>query len=221
MKKLINIALLSSTLFVGANAHEIWINFDEKKNEAKLYFGHFADNEKESGEKFARIKEGVVYPKDLAKSVTRNDDNITYTLAKKGDIVVVQEGEPRKNRETGLTTKRVAHIKTGRDSSTAITKFDIVPNAKNSNTFKLLYDGKALKDVEIDVISPTGWEKSFVTDENGEFTVKTPWVGTYLLQARYEDDTKGEVDGKPFDKIVNVITYTIDNKQGIAWETKK
>ncbi|MDN5045579.1 hypothetical protein O8C96_07655 [Aliarcobacter butzleri] len=221
MKKLVYIMMSLSVMVLGANAHEVWLKLDDKKNEAQLFFGHFADNQKESGEKFERIKEGVTYPKDLIKEIKRNNDNITYTLSKKSDIVVVQESEPRKNRDTGITTKRIAYIKAGRTTTEVITAFDIVPIEKNSNTFKLVYNNQGVKKSEIKVVSPTGWEKTFMTDDNGDFTIITPWKGSYLIQAKYEDETKGEVDGKAYDKTVHVMTYTIENNQGLSWEIKK
>ncbi|MFX4233941.1 hypothetical protein ACOL24_08830 [Aliarcobacter butzleri] len=221
MKKLVYTMMLSSITILGANAHEVWLKLDDKKNEAQLFFGHFADNQKESGEKFERIKEGVTYPKDLIKEIKRNNDNITYTLSKKSDIVVVQESEPRKNRDTGITTKRITYIKAGRTITEVITAFDIVPIEKNSNTFKLIYNNQGVKKSEIKVVSPTGWEKTFMTDDNGDFTIITPWKGLYLIQAKYEDETKGEVDGKAYDKTVHVMTYTIENNQGLSWEIKK
>ncbi|WP_323596071.1 hypothetical protein [Aliarcobacter butzleri] len=221
MKKLVYIMMSLSVMVLGANAHEVWLKLDDKKNEAQLFFGHFADNQKESGEKFERIKEGVTYPKDLVKEIKRNNDNITYTLSKKSDIVVVQESEPRKNRDTGITTKRIAYIKAGRTTTEVITAFDIVPIEKNSNTFKLVYNNQGVKKSEIKVISPTGWEKAFMTDDNGDFTIITPWKGSYLIQTKYEDETKGEVDGKAYDKTVHVMTYTIENNQGLSWEIKK
>ncbi|MCT7650849.1 DUF4198 domain-containing protein [Aliarcobacter butzleri] len=221
MKKLVYIMMSLSVIVLGANAHEVWLKLDDKKNEAQLFFGHFADNQKESGEKFERIKEGVTYPKDLIKEIKRNNDNITYTLSKKSDIVVVQESEPRKNRDTGITTKRIAYIKAGRTTTEVITAFDIVPIEKNSNTFKLVYNNQGVKKSEIKVVSPTGWEKTFMTDDNGDFTIITPWKGSYLIQAKHEDETKGEVDGKAYDKTVHVMTYTIENNQGLSWEIKK
>lgn len=35
------------------------------------------------------------------------------------------------------------------------------------------------------------------------------------LKVRYENETKGEVNRKVFDKIVNIITYTINNKREV------
>lgn len=48
MKKLVYMMMLSSVAVLGANAHEIWLKLDDKKNEAQLFFGHFADNQKKA-----------------------------------------------------------------------------------------------------------------------------------------------------------------------------
>ncbi len=221
MKKLVYGFVVSTLLLVSANAHEIWLKLDDKKSEAKLFFGHFEDDEKEGGEAFSRIKEGVVYPNDLVKEVKRNSDNITYTLTKKSDIVVVQEGEPRKGKDSEIVTKRVNYVKSGSTIKEPITTFDIVPVETSKNLFKLVYNNQPLVKQEVNVISPTGWEKSFSTNDKGEFTIHTPWIGTYLLQAKFEDNTKGEVDGKAFDKTVHAISYTIENSQGLTWKKNK
>lgn len=221
MKKLVYLMLLSSLVVVSVNAHEIWLELDEKKNEAKLFFGDFDGKQTESGEKFLRIKEGVAYPADLVKEVKRNDNNVTYTLSKKSDIAVIRTSEPRKARDSELIENKIAYTKAGRTSLESIVDFDIVPVSKESNSFKLVFKNEPIKKSKVKVISPTGWEKTFEVDDKGEFTIHTPWIGKYLLQASLEDETKGEVDGKTFDKTVHSIAYTIDVNQGLPWETKK
>ncbi|OCL81771.1 hypothetical protein [Arcobacter porcinus] len=218
MKKFVYSIMLSSAVVLGANAHEIWLELDQNKKEAKLFFGHYAENEKENGKNFERIQEGVAYPKEFVKSITRNDNNITYSLTKNSDIVVVQEGEPRLSRATNTTTKRVVYSKAGISSKKAITKFDIVAVDANKNTFKLVLDGKALAKNEINVISPSSWTKKFMTDDKGEFTINTPWKGGYLIQAKYEDDTKGESNGKAFDKTVHFLTLNLNIDKGLDWK---
>ena len=220
MKKLIYSMLLSTIAVVSVNAHEIWLDLDEKKNEAKLFFGDFDGKQTESGEKFARIKEGVSYPADLVTQVKRNDNNVTYTLSKKSDIAVVRTSEPRKARDSEIVENKISYTKAGRTSLESIIDFDILPVSKNSNSFKLVFKNEPIKKSKVKVISPTGWEKTFELDEKGEFTIHTPWIGKYLLQASFEDETKGEVDGKAFDKTVHSISYTIDVNQGLPWNTK-
>jgi len=60
MKKLLGSILLLSFAITGMNAHEVWLNLDDKKTEAKLYFGNFAGNKIEDGEKFERIKQYIL-----------------------------------------------------------------------------------------------------------------------------------------------------------------
>jgi hypothetical protein len=221
LKRLINSMLISSIAILSVNAHEIWLELDDKKDEAKLYFGHFDGKQLESGEKFSRIKEGVSYPTDLVKEVKRNDNNVTYTLNKKSDIAVVRTNEPRKARDSEIIENKIAYTKAGRTSIQSIVDFDIVPVAKDSNTFKLLFKNEPIKKSKIVVISPTGWEKTFQSNDNGEFTIHTPWIGKYLLKADLEDNTKGEIDGKVFDKTVHSMIYSIDVTQGLPWEIKR
>ena len=73
----------------------------------------------------------------------------------------------------------------------------------------------------VTVISPTKWEKTFRTDDKGEFTIHTPWIGKYLLEVSFEDATKGEIDGKAYDKTVHSLSYMIEVSQGLPWDLKK
>ena len=79
MKKLIYFILFLSLAVLNANAHGIWVEFDEKKDEAKLYFGEWENGKAESGEKLQRIKADNFYPKELVKEVVRKDDYISYS----------------------------------------------------------------------------------------------------------------------------------------------
>lgn len=221
MKKLVSAILLSSIAMISVNAHEIWLELDNKKDEAKLYFGDFANKQTESGKKFERINEGTTYPVGLVKEVKKNDGDITYTLTKRSDMVAVRTSEPRKEKDSEILVNKVSYSKAGRATTQAITAFDIVPVKENGNTFKLIFNNEAVKKSKIVVTSPSEWEKTFTTDDKGEFTIHTPWIGTYLLEAKVEDETKGEIDGKTFDKTVHTLTYTINESQGLPWNQSK
>lgn len=221
MRKLLGGIIVSTMAITSINAHEVWLELDKKKDEAKLYFGHFAGKQTEGGKKFKRINEGITYPKDLVKDVKRNDNNIRYTLNKQSDMVVVRSSEPRQARDSELMVKRVSYSKAGRTQTNAITDFDIVPTKKNSNTFKVIYKDKAAQKTKITVISPTEWEKTFRPNKEGEFTIHTPWIGEYLIKASFEDETKGEIDNKAYDKTLHSMSYTIVQDNGIAWNSSK
>lgn len=219
MKKLVYGVLTSAILLSSASAHEIWIEKD-KKNEANIYFGEFADGEKEGAKFLDRLKADTFYPRDIVKDIKREDNSISLKLSKDSDLVLVEVGEPRLNKNTQVTARKISYAKTGRTNTDILSNFDLVPLEKNSNTFKLIFDKKQMPKTKVTVVSPTKWEKSFYTNEQGEVTISTPWIGTYLLEASFEDNTKSEVDGKSFDKTIHAITHTIKVEQGLPWETK-
>ncbi len=221
MKKLIYSILFLSLSVLNANAHGIWLEFDEKKDEAKLYFGEWENSIAERGEKLQRIKAENFYPKELVKEVVRNDGYISYSLTKKDDFAVVESFEPRKAKDSEMIIRKISYAKTGRVNTNSIINFDIVSIKENSNSFKLLYNNEPMVKTEITVISPTKWEKTFKTNDKGEFTIHTPWIGKYLIEVSFEDLNKGEIDGKTFDKTVHSLSYMIEVNQGLPWEIKK
>jgi uncharacterized GH25 family protein len=220
LKKLIYSILFSSLAILNANAHGIWLEFDEKKDEAKLYFGEWENGKIESGEKLQRIKADNFYPKELVKEVVREDAYISFSLSKKDDFAVIESGEPRKARDSEIISRKISYAKTGRTNTNSIINFDIVPIKENSNSFKLLYNNQVMAKTNVTVISPTGWEKNFRTDDKGEFTIHTPWIGKYLIEVSFEDLTKGEIDTKPYDKTVHSLSYMIEVNQGLPWNKK-
>ena len=98
---------------------------------------------------------------------------------------MVETGEPRLNKKYTSNSLEKCYAKTGRTNTDTLANFDLVPVEKNSNTFKLLFDKKNVK-TKVTVVSPTKWEKSFYTNEQGEVTISTPWIGTYLLETSFE-----------------------------------
>jgi len=220
MKKFVYAMMLSTVVVMGVHAHEVWLELDSKKKEAKLFYGDFEEIERDGGEKFAKIKEGVAYPKDAIKSVKRNDADITYTLSKATDVVVIREDAPRKSRAEGVVIKRIYYSKAGITSKNPITAFEIVPVDASKNTFKVVFNNKGLEKTDVSVISPTGWIRTFSTDEKGEFTIETPWKGEYLLQVSFTDNTKGEENGVAFDKTIHSSSLFLPVEKGLPW-TKK
>ena len=220
MKKLVYGVLTSAILLSNASAHEIWIEKD-KKNEANVFFGEFADGQKEGDKFLDRLKVDTFYPKDIVKDVKREENSIALTLSKDSDLILVEVSEPRLNKNTQQSIRKISYAKVGATNTEALAKFDFISVEKNSNTFKLLFDNKPLVKIKVTVVSPTKWEKNFYTNENGEFEIQTPWIGTYLLEASFEENIKGEENGKTFDKTIHVITNSINLEQGLPWKINK
>ena len=143
MKKLVYGVLASSIFLSNGIAHEIWIEKD-KKNEANIFFGEFADGQKEGDKFLDRLKVDTFYPKDIVKNITRKENSIVVGLSKDSDLVLVEVGEPRLNKNTQVTARKISYSKTGRTNTDTLANFDLVPVEKNSNTFKLLFDKKPM-----------------------------------------------------------------------------
>ena len=218
MKNMVYSLVVSTLLLTSANAHEIWV--EKNKTDAQIFFGEFVDDLKEGVNFLDRVKAENFFPKEIVKEVKRSQKSIDLVLTKDSDFMLVEAGLPRVNKRTLESIRKISYANSGRESTQALANFDLVPLEKNSNTFKLLLDDKAMPNTKVTVISPSKWEKSFYTNDQVEVTILTPWKGTYLIEARYEDPTKGEVDGKAYTKTINVLTYSISVDQGIIWEGK-
>lgn len=217
MKKIVCSILLLLTIINNANAHGIWLEHDDKKNEGKLYFGEWDIDLKESGNKLDKLKAEVVYPQGILKQIVRNENHLLLTLNENKDVAVVETFEPRKGKEDELFTKNVFIAKAGRLNTESIVFFDIVPLKENSNSFKLLHNNNPLAKTKVTVLSPTKWAMEFMTDDKGEFTIQTPWKGEYLIEASLIDNTKGIENDKPFDRTKYIISLNIKVLQGITW----
>mgnify|MGYP000753509471 CR=1 FL=1 len=120
MKKLVYGVLTSAILLSNANSHEIWIEKD-KKNEANIFFGEFADGQKEGDKFLDRLKVDTFYPKDIVKNITRKENSIVVGLSKDSDLILVETGEPRLNKNTQVTARKISYAKTGRTTTIHMT----------------------------------------------------------------------------------------------------
>lgn len=214
MKKLIVASAILGVVVQGF-AHDLWLVKDEKN--AKMYFGHWDSGKIEKGEKFKNIEAQTILPEGMSSNVVKNDDNINITLAKKGDVAVVNVREPKKSKLNNAMNKRVMTMRAGRETTSALSDLDIAPKEANSNTFTVMYKGAPLAKTEIKVYSPTKWMKSFRTDDNGIVTIETPWQGEYFVKIEHDDKTAGISNGVAYESTIYVTTVTFDVNNGLPW----
>ena len=68
MKDIVYGFVASALLLTSLNAHDIWVEKNDK-NQAQIFFGEFADNEKEGAKFLDRIKAETFYPQGIVKDV--------------------------------------------------------------------------------------------------------------------------------------------------------
>lgn len=206
-------ALLLMGIGSVAQAHYLWIERDG--DAAKVYFGEWQSNLREDDGKVMKAIQGITAfdPDKKPLALERKFDHFLIAGAGASDVHVYDEVMHR-------SSKVVYEIKDGRTATSAVANFELVPEAPDSNTFTLMLDGRPLPKSEIEVFGPPKWERKFTSDDSGKLTIDTPWAGYYVIRASYDDDSKGEFEGKKFDKIINVAILSFTVKKGIPWSGK-
>jgi uncharacterized GH25 family protein len=215
MKKSILALLVVALGATSVLAHNIWASKNEK--EVKLYFGDWADDVLEKGDRLNMIKTEVVLPSNNVKQITREEGFILIELEQSIDTVVINEREPRKSRISQTLNRSVTAARAGRNEPAALATLDMIPQKPNSNTFTLMYQNKPLAKKSVTVYSPTTWSKTFKTNDKGEFTLHTPWQGEYMIEVKHEDNTAGKINEKPYESTNYTTTLTFNVQNGIAW----
>lgn len=220
MKKVLGALALVAGFSLTAGAHELWMERDG--SEAKVYFGHWSHNFKElrSKERLNIIKAETILPKEALKSKEMVEDGIALKLQNKGDVALIETLEPRKGRNVETIMRPTFLARNGRSEAKSLMELDLVPEAPNANSFTLLFRGKPLAKTKVTLYAPHKWSKSYMSDEAGKITIQTPWKGMYLASAHHVDETKGEVNGKAYEKSNYIMTVVFVNEAGIPWEEK-
>jgi uncharacterized GH25 family protein len=190
----------------GAFAHQIWI--EQGPKEAKLYFGEFAENVRESSpgylDKFpgptgTYLSKKGEEPVVLSKTPT---GFVIPTRVRKGETIIAQEANyPVLERKEGDQTTRTFWTPAARyivDFSPQQAKLtlDIVPTGKTGE-FQVVYRGQPLPKAEIGIVAASGWGQEGVTDEQGKVSFPLPWKGTYLVKVRHVEKVPGKRPGGP------------------------
>lgn len=200
------IALVLSSIAVAASAHELWIERDGQ-GPVRVYVGH-AEGEPDKGESVAKLEANTAVfttdNKQLAALAVK-EDHLEARLATQGDARMVNDlvWKPWKTKD-GEFQAAVFYARAGRTDTNAVVDFEFVPLAANSDTFTLIYKGKPLADIEINVISPEKWTKTLTTDAQGRVTVPVKEKGRFILVGGHTvaADKDTEIAGQKVDKLL-------------------
>ncbi len=217
------LGLLAATLVLlgpaAAPAHQIWLEQD--KAGAKLYFGEFAENVRESSPGYLDKFPGPTgthltgkgeQPVTLAKTASSFSSEARI---KKGETLVVQEPNyPVIERKAGEKTTRTfwspaARYITDFTAQQPKLTLDVVPTGKVGE-FQVVFRGQPLPKAEIGIKAASGWGQEGHTDEQGKISFNLPWKGSYLVAIRHVDNTPGQrpaAAGKPEEKY-DLASYT-------------
>ncbi|MET0334452.1 MAG: DUF4198 domain-containing protein [Rhizobacter sp.] len=223
------IALVFAATAVAAQAHHVWIEQDAQG--AKLYFGEFGENMREASpgllDKFpGPVATRVTADGDSKPAVTKTANGFAIAgRAGKGESIVAEEaGYASYPQKDGDKTIRGIYVPAARlvaDFAKQAPKLtlDIVPTGKAGDEgveFQVVFKGKPLPKAKIEVINTLGWNQEHRSDDNGLFTVKLPWQGTYVLELQHRDNAGGErASGEKYDRASYVTSLTVLQPSGL------
>jgi uncharacterized GH25 family protein len=223
-------ALCATFSFAAAQAHQVWLEQDAQG--AKLYFGEYGDNLRETtpglldkfgkptGQKLAAGK--AAEPLQLTK--TPNGFALSGRAARGETLIAEEATYPISERKQGDKTTRsiyqpAARLVTEITKQEPVLTLDLVPTgpaAAGKVEVQAFYKGKPLPKAKVAVVTASGWAQEHHTDEAGKMSVSLPWRGTYVLELSHTDATGGERAGEKWDRGSYVTSLTLEQADGLA-----
>ena len=206
MKQLkIGVFATSLLLSLNASAHMLWLTPAEN-NQTLAYYGEFSAGELENQTgalktfNTAKAQQG-----DKEYSAKVETDHLIYATTGEQDVRVSQDM---------LYDETLINFlaKTGLQNSKATMEMEIVPVATNAKLFTVIYDGKPLSGQEVVVFAPNRWSKTYYTNDQGQFSVETPWTGLYVIEAGKAVEEFGKYQEKAYKSryIVSTLSFEIE-----------
>ncbi|MFC7513407.1 hypothetical protein ACFQUU_00165 [Herbaspirillum sp. GCM10030257] len=90
---------------------------------------------------------------------------------------------------------------------------DIGP--QGGSIFSVLYHGKPLPSVKVQVIAPNTWVQEHTADQQGRVKINTPWRGQYVVHILHVDGASGEFADKRYQSLRNHFTYSLFVEDGM------
>lgn len=223
-----HLALIASLLLGSAQAHQVWL--EPEAQGAKLYFGEFGENLRETSpgrlDKFVQpVAHKLTAKSSEALQATKSTNGFALPArVGKGEALVAEEpAYPLTERKDGDKTVRSLYVPAARlvgDFSQQEPRLtlDLVPtgeHGKDSVQVQAFYKGQPLPKARIAIVTASGWAQEQHADAQGKLTVPLPWKGRYVLEVKHADGA-GERGTEKYDKASYVTSLTLTQAHGLA-----
>lgn len=233
MKRIFSLLLLLIAVH-QAGAHALWIETSNtglkgKPHEAKVFFGEFASNERDTAAKwFSNLEEfelWVTSPSGKKEQLKTNiqidhfaasftpTENGIYTLS----ISIEVKDLHRKSKIFYYCNAAVAIGTVDKGSNSLATSTNLSlqldarkPQSGNSIKGTVFLNGKPLAKSKVSIASESGKKKDLVTDEKGQIDFILEETGTYFFEAFNIIKETGMHNGKEYDTIYHCDTHCLN-----------
>ena len=219
------LACASLTAVTSAHAHQVWL--ENAGGQARLHFGEFNENLRESSP--GSLDKFLGAPALDQRSATGTQrlegklgkDAFSYTTQADAQALFATASYPlidrsKRNQPAMLWVPAARWVANAGQAAEANTKaLDLVPTGKPGE-FKVVFNGAPLPKVQVEMVAPSGWSRGEQSGDDGTVTFALPWKGQYVAEVKHSDKTAGEAQGKPYGEASYVTTLSFVQKDGMA-----
>ncbi|WP_316832547.1 DUF4198 domain-containing protein [Pedobacter aquatilis] len=216
-------------------AHALWIETSStgKKGQAqevKVFFGEYEANEPDSAKKwFSNLKEFklvLTAPNGSTKVLATTQDvhfyKTTFTPDQDGTYKLSVVHEVADIYEKGkLQYYAFADVAVGKakinaaypaEAALTIRPEKNVLKVGESAKHQVIYNKAPYAKQKLTVVNTERKPQETETDAEGKFVFKPEQKGSYFFEAFTEDKTPGKLNGKDYEKVWHLVTYTAEVK---------
>ncbi|RYF22506.1 MAG: DUF4198 domain-containing protein [Comamonadaceae bacterium] len=218
-------ALLLACLGSAAQAHQVWI--ENSGNQARLHFGEYADNLRESSPGLLDKFKGVPTLHQMAGGKMQHIDGkltptaFTYATTGASDTLFAEAAYPlierTKSNQAAMVWRPAARWVASLAQPVTATPnaLDVVPTGK-AGELRVVYNGTPLPKAKVTLVSPSGWAREASTGADGAVQFELPWKGQYVAEVHHTDKTPGErAGGEKFGESSFVTTLSFTQASGM------
>jgi len=229
--KLSLIIILLTFSITSAFSHAMWIETAAtgkkgQTQEVKIFFGEYEQNEPDSAAKwFSNLKEFklvLTAPNGTTKILTASpdvlfykatftpDQNGTYKLSIVHEVAAVYE--KAKIEYYAFADVAVGNSKINStfppDAALTIRPDKLVAKVGESAVQQVIFKKAPFAKQKITLVNSERKTQPTETDADGKFIFKPEQKGNYFFEAFTEDKTPGKLNGKDYEKVWHLVTYT-------------
>lgn len=211
-----------------AHAHQVWL--ENTGGQARLHFGEFNENLRETSP--GRLDQFKGVPvlelqrtgapaqrldgqlgKDAFVYATTGNTSTADTLFATPTYPVIDRS--KRNLPAMFWQPSARWVASLAKPVAPTAPLDLVPTGKPGE-LKVVYKGAPLPKAKVQLAAPSGWTREAEAGEDGTVTFVTPWKGQYVAEVKHSDKTPGEAQGEKYGEASYVTTLTFVLADGMA-----
>ena len=219
------IACASLTAVTSAHAHQVWL--ENAGGQARLHFGEFNENLRETSPgRLDQFKGVPALEQQRAGAAAQRvegllaKDAFVYTTTGTPDTLFAAASYPlidrsKRNLPAMVWQPSARWVASLAKPVAPTAPLDLVPTGKPGE-FKVVFNGAPLPKVQVEMVAPSGWSRGEQSGDDGTVTFALPWKGQYVAEVKHSDKTPGEVQGEKYGEASYVTTLTFVLADGMA-----